>query len=256
METSHDRWTAAVWSGLSAVLVALAVCAVGTVTVLATGPAAATPYQLKAVKLASGATTPARWNPCQKAVVWRDNLRGLPAAKRAGMLNQMKTGFNKLAAATGITYRYAGTTTFVPRQGNLVSQPADIVVAAVDASQTDLDIGEKSLGFGGVLWATWYGSSGEGAAVVRGYVVLIPSGVVKLKPGFGPGKTQGDVIQHELGHASGLEHVQNAGALMYPYLTASAPNGYTRGELNGLAKLGTKAGCIAVPERVNIKDYD
>jgi hypothetical protein len=171
------------------------------------------------------------------------------------MLKQFKTAFSRLAKANGMTYRYAGTTGFVPRRQNLVSQPADIVVAAIRAGDTDLNFTERSLGFGGVLWATWYGDTGEGAAVVRGYVVVLPSSLLKLKAGFGPGRTQGDVILHELGHATGLEHAPSRAALMYPTLTPSAPNGYAWGDLTGLSKLGVRPGCIAVPPRVDIKDY-
>ena len=39
-------------------------------------------------------------------------------------------------------------------------------------------------------------------------------------------------------------------------LTAAAPNGYARGDLDGLSRLGVRPGCIVVPARVDIKDYD
>jgi len=248
----------AVCSAVAAALVVAAVAVVGVVDMV--GPpgasAAGATYRLKQVELASGATTPARWNPCQQAIAWRVNFKGLRPARRPAMLTQLRQSFAKISRANGIRYRYAGTTGFVPRQHNLVSQPADIVVAVLDPRETDLNFTERSLGFGGVLWATWYGSKGEGAAVVRGYVVLRPSGLTTLKPGFGRGKRQGNVILHELGHATGLEHASSRAALMYPTLTASSPNGYTHGDLTGLATLGSKRGCIAVPARVDIKDYN
>jgi hypothetical protein len=240
-------------------LILVAVAALGlsvSVGLSGTAPVSSQLYQVKKVSLASGAGMTARWNPCQKAIVWRANLVGLPASKRLAMLKQLQTAFNRLSSIDGMTYRYAGRTPFIPRQSNLVNQPADIVVAAVKASQTDLNLGERSLGFGGVLWATWYGSDGEGAAVVRGYVVLVPSGFAQLKPGFGKGKTQGNVILHELGHATGLEHVNNQKEQMYPVLTGISPKGYASGDLAGLAKLGTRAGCITIPERVTITDYN
>lgn len=125
----------------------------------------------------------------------------------------------------------------------------------INPKTTNFSFSENSLGYGGVLWATWYGGDGEGAAVVRGYAVLIPSGMNKLKAGFGKGNTQGNVILHEMAHAAGLDHVRSAKQQMYPDLTAKSPNGYASGDLQGLTKVGKKAGCITIPDRVNITDY-
>ncbi|GAA3592606.1 hypothetical protein GCM10022223_04120 [Kineosporia mesophila] len=213
-------------------------------------------YTLRSAQLASGSTTTARWNPCQQAIVWRVNLSGWPAGQRPAMLKQIQTAVARVTKVTGMKYRYAGTTTFIPRQENLASAPADIVVAVINPKTTNFSFSENSLGYGGVLWATWYGGDGEGAAVVRGYAVLIPSGMNKLKPGFGPGNRQGNVILHEMGHATGLDHVRSKAQQMFPDLTAKSPNGFATGDVQGLTKLGTKAGCISVPSRVNITDYN
>jgi hypothetical protein len=211
-------------------------------------------YKLQTVTLASGKTTVGRWNPCQTAITYKVNVSGIPTAKRAAMVKQVKSAFVKLAAADGMTYRYTGSTTFVPKKKTLADGPAEIVVAAVSKKATDLDLSENSLGYGGTLWSTWSGSQGEGAAVVRGYVVLSASGMATLKTGFGKGKTQGNVILHELGHATGLEHVSSTKALMNPTLTSSSPNGFSAGDLAGLKKLGRSAGCITIPAIVRIPD--
>ena len=256
MKNLHGRRASSLWPAV-AVTLATALCGViGAVVVLSTTGADAAGYRVKTVRLASGAETAARWNPCQKAITWRANLKGLKTSQRKMMLAQFKSAFIRLSRANGMTYRYAGSTPFIPRQENLVAQPADIVLATVKTSETDLGFTERSLGFGGVLWATWYGNQGEGAAVVRGYVVIPPSALAQLRPGFGSGRTQGDVILHELGHATGLDHVPSRSSLMYPTLTAAAPNGYARGDLDGLSRLGVRPGCIVVPARVDIKDYD
>ncbi|MBT0769321.1 hypothetical protein KIH74_10345 [Kineosporia sp. J2-2] len=215
-----------------------------------------TNYTLRSAQLASGASTTARWNPCQQAITWQVNMSGWPASKRSAMLKQITAAVTKVSKVTGMTYRYAGTTTFTPRQENLVSAPADIVVAVINPKTTNFSFTENSLGYGGVLWATWYGGDGEGAAVVRGYAVLIPAGMNKLKAGFGGGNTQGNVILHEMAHAAGLDHVRSKAQQMYPDLTAKSPNGYAAGDLQGLVKVGKKAGCITVPSRVNITDYN
>jgi len=212
-------------------------------------------YTLRNATLASGATTTARWNPCQEAITWQANLTGWPKKERRAMLEQITVGVAKVAAATGMIYRYTGSTTFVPRQENLVSAPADIVVAVINPKTTNFSFTENSLGYGGVLWATWYGGDGEGAAVVRGYAVLIPDGLRKLRPGYGKGNRQGNVILHELGHSAGLDHAGSSRQQMYPNLTAKSPSGLAAGDRTGLGKVGTEAGCIAVPSRVNITDY-
>ena len=258
MKPSPGRRTPAVRAALALALMAGAV--LGLVPVMALGATEAgatrTPYVVKTVRLASNSITTARWNPCQPAIAWRANLQGLKAAARPAMIDQLRKAFARLAAADGMRYHYLGDTAFVPRQNNLVAQPADIVVAAVDKSATDFQFTDNSLGYGGSLWATWYGDSGEGAAIVRGYAILIPSGLAKLKPGFGAGRSQGDLILHELGHATGLEHTADSSQQMFATLTPGAPRGYARGDLAGLGKLGIRPGCIDIPARVDVKDYN
>ncbi len=258
MKPSPGRRSPAVRAAVALGLIAVAVLGLAPVMALGATEAGATntPYVVKTVRLASNSVTTARWNPCQPAIAWRSNLQGLPAAARPALLNQLRQAFTRLAGADGMKYHYLGDTDFVPRQNNLVAQPADIVVAAVSKSATDFDFTDTSLGYGGALWATWYGDSGEGAAIVRGYAILVPSGLAKLKPGFGAGRSQGDLILHELGHATGLEHTADHGQQMFATLTPAAPRGYARGDLAGLSKLGIRPGCIDIPARVNVKDYN
>ena len=221
-----------------------------------------TSYELRNITLAGGKSVVARWNPCQSVITYQVNLSGVVAAKRPALLALVKKSFAKLAAADGMNYRYTGTTTFIPRSDNLAEQPAEIVVAAVARNKTNLELAENSLGFGGVLWSTWSAddstskNSSEGAAVVRGYVVLNPALLSTLTAGFGPGTTQGNVILHELGHATGLEHVTDTSAQMTPVLTSSAPDGYSSGDLAGLKRVGRSAGCISIPSSVKIADLN
>ncbi len=264
----------AIWPGLLVALVvsAIAICAPffsfssldsgATSTVPATSlppieHLSATSYELRTITLANGKKIAARWNPCQDAITYKVNLSGVATAQRAALLGRVRTAFRKLAAVDGLTYRYTGSTTFVPKQGNLAQQPAEIVVAAVSPKATDFALTANSLGFGGVLWSTWSGgSAGAGAAVVRGYVVLDPAGLHKLAPRFGPGRTQGNLILHELGHATGLDHVHSGGQLMNPALTAAAPDGFAAGDRAGLKKIGAGAGCLRIPAIVKIADLD
>ena len=239
---------------LAAALVTMVVSATVCGPIAAAQASAGPGYSLVKVKLASGRSIVARWNPCQEAITYRVNLTGLPAAKRPAMRKQIRAAFAKLSAADGIAYHYTGNTAFVPTTTNLVTAPAEIVVAAVDNKKTDLDLATNVLGFGGTVWSTWSSSAGEGAVVVRGFVLLSPSGMASTKPGFGRGVTQGNVILHELGHATGLEHVSAKGALMNPTLTSSTPSGFGPGDLAGLKKVGSPGGCVKVPTAVGIAD--
>ena len=66
--------------------------------------------------------------------------------------------------------------------------------------------------------------------------------------------TRGNVILHELGHATGLEHVSNRSALMNPTVTSSTPNGFGPGDRAGLKRLGRSAGCVPVPGAIQVAD--
>jgi len=247
-----------IWPGVLAALAIGSVAVSGPLFSLArsgtTSAATSSDYALKMITLASGAQVAARWNPCQQAITYQVNVRALAKARRKPMRKQVQAAVAKLAAVDGMVYRYAGTTSFVPQQQTLADQPAEIVVAVVPASATDLDAGEKAVGSGGVLWASWSSSKGEGAAVVRGYVILDPRGMADLKTGFGKGRTQGNVILHELGHATGLEHVPVPTQEMNPILSPLTPNGYASGDRAGLKRVGISAGCLTVSSSVSIAD--
>jgi hypothetical protein len=241
---------------LAAALVVGAVVVGGPLASLAQAAASAPPprYALKTVELASGKKAVVRWNPCQQAITYRVNLKGLVKAKRAAMLKEVRTAFGELSVADGIKYRYAGATTFIPQSRNLAEEPAEIVVAVVGSGATDLGLTKNVLGVGGVTWTMWSGPSGQGLVVTRGFVVLSATGMNALKPGFAKGATQGNVMLHELGHATGLEHVNAATETMNPTLTSSTPKGYGRGDRAGLKKLGIKGGCVTVPKSIRVPD--
>lgn len=255
MAPTTPRRRVALWHGVLTALVLFGIIAGGPLVSLigTAGTASATggpDHRFKTVGLADGARVVPRWNPCQRAITYKVNLTGLPAGRRPAVLAEVRSAVGDLGAATGMRYRYAGATSFVPRTANLPDAPAELVVAAVDADDTDLDMAESSIGFGGVLWASWP----SGAGVLRGYVVLNPAGFLALTPGSGPGTTQVNAILHELGHAAGLEHVRAGGELMDAELTRRAPDGYGPGDRAGLAEVGRAAGCLRIPADVGVAD--
>jgi hypothetical protein len=220
-----------------------------------TGPGSG--YQLATERMPDGKTLVLRWNPCQ-TITYKVNVAALPASLRPVVLAEVRTAAGRLAAASGLTLAYRGTTSQVPRSTTLDQQSAEIIIAATTRGQTDFPIGGRTLGFGGRSWYWWWYDDGTkvsyGAAVTRGFVVLDAAGLGSLRPGFGRGLDRGNLIMHELGHAAGLDHAGSRASLMYPELAASAPDGYGPGDRAGLARLGRAAGCVTIPVQLPSPD--
>jgi hypothetical protein len=173
-----------------------------------------------------------------------------PAFAPAGAVDEVKSAFARLAAATGIRFVYDGTTAESHvRFGKRASyQPtlygnrwAPILISWTPATVEPLLAG-GTLGYGGST-SYWSGSSDE--AYVTGEVVFDTDQTV-LANGFGPGLTRGNLIQHELGHVVGLDHVDDRSQLMYPSIHSASPDGYGVGDKAGLAQLGSRQGCLNV----------
>jgi hypothetical protein len=217
-------------------------------------PVSASSYALATSRLPDGRRVVLRWNPCQ-VITYTVNVTAVPAARRTALATEIRTAVGRLGEATRVVYSYRGMTSSVPRSTNVTRQGAELVVAVTTASATDFDIGDGVLGYGGYRYWQWTTTSSSGrrtsgAAIARGWVVLDVTGLMRLTPGFGPGNTRGNVMLHELAHTAGLNHVSDARQLLYPTLSASAPNGYASGDRAGLGKVGLTAGCITVPSNV------
>lgn len=193
-----------------------------------------------------------RWNPCQEAITYTVNTRlarqkGKTSAQaRAKAQSEIVKAMGKVGAATGITFRFAGTTTEIPRGASWSDQqgPADeIVIAYVDrdkaATRSDL-LSQGAWGQGGQIYAY------EGSTVVagRGFVLIDRDKTAKMKVGFGAGLRRGNLVLHEVAHVMGLDHVSSRKQLMYPTMSSKTPNGFASGDLAGLARVGSAAGCI------------
>jgi hypothetical protein len=66
--------------------------------------------------------------------------------------------------------------------------------------------------------------------------------------------SRGNLILHELGHAAGLGHAGTRTSLMYPELSSTSPNGYSDADRSGLALVGRRSGCLAIPVRLPAPD--
>lgn len=203
----------------------------------------------------------ARWNPCQPAVTYKVNPKHAAKTKsgRNRAVRDAKGAIARLSYETGITFRYTGRTTRIPKNASdgwaerMPNAELDIawVKQSKAAGRTNL-LGRAGRGYaagtGGYSYKFWRVGDGPWNGVSgRGFVVLDAAQNKKFRPGFGSGATRGDLLLHELGHVVGLNHVGSNDEVMYPTILRRGQAGYNAGDRAGLARLGRTQGCIDVP---------
>ena len=189
---------------------------------------------------------PARWNPC-KPITWRYN----PARQReAGDLQDVQAGIARLAAATGLSYVYAGTTTDAPYRQDLGDTTDEDLLIGWGDETTHPDLAGSVAGYAGTSTRYRISSTGVRSAqeIVSAQMVLDHDGPA-LAPGLVPGLSLGALVLHELGHTVGLGHSPGAAEVMYPTLNGAFTGDYNVGDLAGLQRLGASNGCFASPLR-------
>ena len=116
--------------------------------------------------------------------------------------------------------------------GQFPTATSDMVIALGDSVQTDLVPGSV-VGRAGIIY---------GVAIARATVVIDMGDVGTHPPWSSTGP--GPVLQHELAHAVGLDHVSDPTQLMNAFASSTGPTTYGAGDLTGLWQLGAAAGCI------------
>jgi hypothetical protein len=192
---------------------------------------------------------PLRFDPCEP-VRYTINPNGAPQ----GAIADVHEAFRRVGLQTGLTFDYVGPTTesHVRIGGSERSsyQPnrygdawAPVLVSFATEDQEPVLAGNV-LGYGG---STSYWTSSSDPAYVTGEIVL-DRDLGLVRPGFGPGMTRGNLVQHELGHVIGLDHVADRSELMYASISGQSPDGYGPGDLAGLSQLGASAGCLHIAQ--------
>lgn len=191
-----------------------------------------------------------RWNPCAP-IHYAVDLSQAPDP--AVDLRDVQTAVADVASASGLSFVYDGPTSVVPTKAWLDSGSGSSSSALViawarpgTASGTSDLYGGDADGEGG-WWES--GTSTDGVhwvwQIKRGFVVIDPTTTESLATGFGAGETLGVLLMHELGHAVGLGHTDNQRDVMFPVITQSSRAQWGPGDLAGLARIGSAAGCIA-----------
>ncbi|MEP7059310.1 MAG: hypothetical protein ABI828_01145 [Actinomycetota bacterium] len=188
---------------------------------------------------------PVRWNPCATIHYVVNPLHAPP-----GSLEDVAAAVKTISDASGIAFKYDGTTTEVPSPERLPYQPfkygnrwAPVLIAWVDPEMSAFRFskdkqGREAIGIGGPMW----GSAAQ-HQYVSGFVVINDQD--GYPPGFGSPYVQGATILHELGHVLGLGHVKQQGELME--FAGGGMGTFGPGDLEGLRKVGRPAGCLTTP---------
>lgn len=185
----------------------------------------------------------ARWDACT-VIDYRVNTD----RARRGALKDVRGALRRVYRATGLRFRYRGGTNVIPRDYyNKYPKNTDLVIAWARPGQSPLlRRSGGAMGVGGAAWTTGF-QSADGTPASRidsGYVVIDSTQQGHTRAGFGKGKTRGELLMHELGHAVGLQHVGDRRQLMYPLMQSGRAR-WGAGDLAGLEDLGANQGCLS-----------
>lgn len=175
---------------------------------------------------------------CTYVVGYRVNISGVvngygtpDAFEQQTVLAVIHAAVADLSSRTGQTYRYDGTTSFVPTLANYSHGPDDLVISVVSPGSTNFyasaPAGEQ---FGG--YTRWQlDGSGTSVVAISPAMLTLPSGLNDAG-----GASLYAIIQHELGHSVGLVHSPNPLDVMYFQANPKTPAVYSPADTTLLAQ--------------------
>jgi hypothetical protein len=224
------RWTpTAIVSRGSAAPVAGPVAAARTVAAPAPTTSTSTSYRFMAEPTPGN---PIKWTPCAP-VHWAFN----PTHAPTGGLRAVQSAVARVAATTGLTFTYDGTSASTPTGSYLTGAPGrPLLIGWSTASESSLLAGQP-LNLVGMTQSTWQRDD-AGAYHITSGVIAFSNRVVAPTSGANSWYT---FALHELGHAVGLAHTGDATQIMHPSVPPTRSD-YGSGDLAGLRRLGS-TGC-------------
>ena len=193
---------------------------------------------------------PVRYNPCEP-LHYVINPEGAPE----GGVQDVKDGIALVSEVTGIEFVYDGTSREKLDADRAIYQPsrygreqwAPIILGWVPKEDLLLK-NRHAIGAGGSAAA----KNGTGNLVYVSGIVTF-NGDLAIPTGYGPGRTWGDVVLHEMGHVLGLDHVDDELQLMFPNIT-SGPARLGSGDEAGFKKVGRDAGCLTALSPIELNE--
>jgi hypothetical protein len=179
--------------------------------------------------------TPVGYSPCRPLhYVVND------AAAPPGTDQLLETALANVSAATGIQFIDDGSTDELPVEKREPYQPGKYgerwapLLISWTTPEVAPALADKVIGTGG---STMYSINNGAKSYITGSLELDTPQISELLAEDGGSDYVLAVMQHELGHVVGLDHVEDPIQLMYPEI--GAPDGLADGDLTGMAMLAS-----------------
>ena len=204
-----------------------------TVTTVKAGPGSTSDYTF----IGKWGGKPIRWNPCH-VITYRVNLKYAPA----NVMPDVREALRRITLATGLHFKYLGTTSWLPRadyKGWPGTSNAVIAWSPRDPMAPSMQWGGFTAGRGGPSTGLYRGKPWW----KKGWADFNSHDNADFPAGFGA-NSRGALLMHELGHMIGLNHAKGGVEMMYGGGGWTAPAAvYGAGDMRGLHLLGRSQGC-------------